>query len=297
MKISILTATYDRAKMLKKLYESLIKNIKEKLEIEWLIMDDGSTDNTKQIVEQFKEENKIQIKYKKQENQGKMVAINNLVMDATGDVMIECDSDDYFIENAFSIIEEEFNKNKYRKDIYAICFLKYDLQNKNIGKEFKNKETTMFDLYFKEGENGEKSLVYFSNIRKKYRYKLENNERFGTEARLHHEMDLKYKIICCNKPIMVCEYQKDGYTKNIQKVFIENPQGYFEYFKEILQRNMNGVLFKKRLYTIKHYILFSVLAKRGMKLANVKNLLNKILIIFLYLPGFIKTKKFDKKYK
>lgn len=297
MKISILTATYNRANLLGKLYESIIKNSKYGLEIEWLIMDDGSTDNTKQVVQQFIEGKKIQIKYNYQENQGKMIALNNLIMEVSGDVIIECDSDDYFTDDAFNIIEEEFNKNKDRKDIYAICFLKYDLQGNNIGKELKNKETTMFDLYFKEGEDGEKSLVYFSDIRKKYRYKLENNERFGTEARLHHEMDLTNKIICRNKPIMICEYQKDGYTKNIQKVFIENPHGYFEYFKEILQRNMKGVLFEKRLYTIKHYILFSVLTKTRIRLKDINDLLNKVLIIILYIPGFIKTRKFDKKSK
>lgn len=292
MKISILTATYNRANLLKNLYESLIENSKEGLEIEWLIMDDGSTDDTKQVVEKFIEEKKIQIKYDKQENQGKMTALNNLTSKVSGDVMIECDSDDYFSKNAFNIIEEEFNKNKNRKDIYAICFLKYDLHGKNIGNNFKNSETTMFDLYFKEGENGEKSLVYFSNIRKQYRYKLEKNEKFGTEARLHHEMDLNYKIVCCNKPIMVCEYRQDGYTKNIQKIFKENPYGYYEYFKEILKKDMKGVLFNKRLYTIKHYILFSVLTNKKIQIKEVKNLLNKILIICLYLPGYIKSKKF-----
>ncbi|MCI8654429.1 MAG: glycosyltransferase family 2 protein [Clostridia bacterium] len=292
MKISVLTGTYNRANLLGNLYNSLIANSKFGIEIEWLIMDDGSTDNTKQVVEKFIEEERIQIKYNRQENQGKMTALNNLINDASGDVVVECDSDDYFSENAFAIIEQEFKKYKDRKDIYAICFLKYDSQGNNIGDNFKNNETTMFDLYFKEGEKGEKSLVYFTNIRKQYKYKIENNEKFGTEARLHHEMDLKYKIACCNKPIMICEYRQDGYTKNIQKIFKENPYGYYEYFKEILKRDMRGVLFNKRLYTIKHYILFSVLTNRKIELKEVKNLLNKILIILLYLPGYIKSNKF-----
>ena len=165
MKISILTPTYNRKKLLKRLYTSLLENSKYEVDIEWLIMDDGSTDNTKEIVKEFIKENKIKIKYYKQENQGKMSAINKLVTEATGDLIIDCDSDDYFTHNAFEIIKEEYNKYKNEENIYGLCFLKYDQNNNNMGNEFKNIKTTMFDLYFKEGETGEKAIVFFSNIR------------------------------------------------------------------------------------------------------------------------------------
>ena len=287
MKISVLTPTYNRAELLKRLYESIIKQERE-IQVEWLIMDDGSTDNTKNVINSFKLENKIEIQYFYQENSGKMNAINNLVPKAKGNVIIECDSDDFFTDEAFNIIGQAFHSNENRDDLYAICFLKYDLQGKNIGKKFKEKETTMFDLYFKQGEDGEKALVYFSDIRKQYKYKLEKKERFCTEARLHHEMDLKYKIICYDEPIMVCEYQKDGYTRNIQKIFKENPYGYYKYFKEILERDMKGVSFKKRLYVIKHYILFSYLTKQYNS-KSIKNFKNKVVYYILLLPGMIKS--------
>ena len=104
LKISILTATFNRANLLKNLYES-IKNAKTNLKIEWLIMDDGSTDNTEKIIEECSKEKKFDVKYFRQKNQGKMVAINKLVKKATGDYLVECDSDDYFTNEAFSIIE------------------------------------------------------------------------------------------------------------------------------------------------------------------------------------------------
>jgi len=295
LKISILTPTYNRANLLNKLYNSLIKNIDNNIQIEWLIMDDGSTDNTEHIIEQFIEENQIQIRYFKQENQGKMVAINNLISNSTGEIIIECDSDDYFTEDAFQVIYEEYEKNKNNSNLYAMCFLKYDQFGNNMGKDLKNKETTMFDLYFKNEEDGEKALVYFSNIRKKYRYKLEKNEKFITEARLHHELDLNYKIKCINKTIMICEYQEEGYTKNINKQFIENPYGYFEYFREILQRNdLKGITLKKRLYVVKHYILFSYLTKQRINLKQVTSFWDKLFIFLLYIPGILKSRKFRK---
>ena len=291
MKISVLTATYNRANLLLKLYESIVNNLIDDVEVEWLIMDDGSTDNTKAIVKKFIEEKKLEIKYFFQENQGKMQAINNLIEVVQGDLIIECDSDDYFANDAFQIIKDEYEKNVEKfQDIYALCFLKYDQIGKNMGKNFKSEITTMFNLYFKEGEDGEKALVYNSKIRKQYKYELENGERFVTEARMYHQMDEKYKMLCVNKPIMICEYQNEGYTRNINKQFIENPYGYFQYFKEILQKDMKGVTFNKRLYAIKHYILFTYLTKNKKSYKNIKNISNKILYLFLYLPGIVKSK-------
>ena len=292
MKISVLTATYNRANLLSKLYESIKNNLKEDICVEWLIMDDGSIDETKQVVQRFVKENTLEIKYFFQENQGKMQAINNLVGHVQGNLIIECDSDDYFTNNAFEIIRNEFEKNKAKMDdFYALCFLKYDQTGKNMGNNFKNEITKMFDLYFKEGEDGEKALVFNSEIRKQYKYEFENGERFSTEARMFHKMDEKYDIICINEPIMICEYQNEGYTRNINKQFIQNPYGYFEYFKEILQKDMRGVTFKKRLYAIKHYILFATLTKQKNIAKQVKGTFNKVLILLLYIPGKIATKK------
>ena len=292
MKISVLTATYNREKYLQKLYESILNNLTSEVEVQWLIMDDGSKDETKQVVEEFIKESKVEITYFYQENQGKMQALNNLVNEAEGDLIIECDSDDYFTDNAFELIKNEFLKNKKNMDkMYALCFLKYDQNGNNMGNPFKKDITTMFDLYFKEGESGEKALVFNKEIRKQYKYELAPNERFSTEARMYHKMDEKYKIICINKPIMICEYQQEGYTRNIDKQFVENPVGYFYYFKEILQKDMKRVSLKKRLYTIKHYILFSVLANQKNIVKQANGILNKILIIGLYLPGKLATRK------
>ena len=262
MKFSILTATYNRAKCLPKLYESLIKNKSNNYEIEWLIMDDGSKDETENLIKDYIAKNEIEIKFFKQQNQGKMTAINNLAQYVTGEIWIECDSDDYFTDGAFDKIKDLYEKNKERKDIYAFAFLKIDQNGNNMGNTFKKEETTMFDLYFKEGGTGEKALAFITEVRKKYRYELEHNERFVTEARMYHKMDKDYKMICSNEYMMVCEYQEEGYTKNIDKEFVNNPFGYYMYFYEILNdMDMKGVSFGKRLYVIKHFILFSEITK------------------------------------
>ena len=292
MKFSILTATYNRAKCLPKLYESLIKNKSNNYEIEWLVMDDGSKDETENLIKDYIAKNEIEIRFFKQQNQGKMTAINNLAQYVTGEIWIECDSDDYFTDGAFDKIKDLYEKNKERKDIYAFAFLKIDQNGNNMGNTFKKEETTMFDLYFKEGGTGEKALVFITEVRKKYRYELEHNERFVTEARMYHKMDKDYKMICSNEYMMVCEYQEEGYTKNIDKEFVNNPFGYYMYFYGILnEMDMKGVSFGKRLYVIKHFILFGYLTGQKSKLSKI-GMKNKILIIILWIPGQIKSHKY-----
>ena len=294
MKISVLTATYNREKLLDKLYASLLINSNScpQIELEWLIMDDGSTDNTKTVCENYMLEKLIDVKYFYQENRGKMSAINSLVQKATGDLIIECDSDDYFTKDAFLIILQALSKCEDMRNIYALVFLKYDQDGKNMGNNFIKDDfhSTMFDLYFKEGITGEKALVFNTKIRKNFKYELEKDEKFLTEAMLHHNMDLQYEVACFNKPIMICEYKKDGYTKNINKQFTKSPYGYYEYFKEIFDQDMRGTTLKKRMYVYKHYILFSILTKQEKPIKNVKGNLNKIMVALLYFPGMVMTK-------
>ena len=294
MKLSILTATYNRSNYLPKLYESIKENLKYKVTPEWIIVDDGSTDDTKNIVQSFIDENKVIIKYLYQKNSGKMSAINEAVKMATGDLIVDCDSDDCFTNNSFEIIEKNSEKFLQNEELYGLVFLKSEENGKISGKEFSQKEhiTTMFDLYFKEDIGGEKIIVYNSKIRKQYSHQLEHNEKFITEARMYHKMDEKYKLLAINEVIEQGSYIEDGYTKNINKTFKESPYGYYMYFKELLQKDMKGVKISKRLYAIKHYILFGYLTKNTFNANLIKDRLNRFLYIILYLPGRIKSRKF-----
>ena len=120
----MLTATYNRAEDLEKLYTSLVINSNSNIEFEWLVMDDGSTDRTKVVVENFIKQNIVNIKYFYQENQGKMSAINNLMKEVTGDIVFTCDSDDYLITGAFDIIKKYADRLLNDDTVYALVFFK-----------------------------------------------------------------------------------------------------------------------------------------------------------------------------
>ena len=162
MKLSVLTATYNRSNYLEKLYKSILKNIEtSNIEAEWIIINDGSTDNTEKVIENLIFENRIEIKYLFQENSGKMEAINRGMEEVAGEMIVDCDSDDFFTDNAFRIIEQNASKLLENEKIYALCFLKQDLLGNISGKMFPKDymESKMFDLYFKQDIKGEKILV------------------------------------------------------------------------------------------------------------------------------------------
>lgn len=274
MKLSVLTATYNRSNYLEKLYKSILKNIEtSNIEAEWIIINDGSTDNTEKVIENLIFENRIEIKYLFQENSGKMEAINRGMEEVAGEMIVDCDSDDFFTDNAFRIIEQNASKLLENEKIYALCFLKQDLLGNISGKMFPKDymESKMFDLYFKQDIKGEKILVFNAEIRKKYKHELEKNEKFITEARMYHKMDEKYKIICINESIEIGEYQEDGYTKNIRKTFFNNPNGYYMYFKEILQKGLKKVKLEKKIYILKMYGLFFIIRLKNILRFYFKN--------------------------
>ena len=139
--------------------------------------------------------------------------------------------------------------------------------------------------------SGYENLELLANIQKKINKKtiLDTLD----SVNLLTEMDKKYKgLLCINKPIIVSEYLEDGYSKNIEKLFINNPYGYYHYFKECLEMNLSKIPFKKYLYLLKHYILFSYLTKKKKSEAirNVKGL-NKLMILILIIPGYYVSKK------
>lgn len=298
MKISVLTPTFNRERELERLYASLVVNNNSNIDFEWLVMDDGSTDKTKLMIENCRKQNLIDIKYFYQENKGKMSAINELMKHVSGDICLTCDSDDYLVTGAFDIIAKYSSKLLDDETVYALLFLKKGQDGKISGNKFPEDlhRSDMFSLYFREDIEGEKILVFKTEIRKKFKHELEADEKFTTESRMYNKMDIDYDVICINETIEIGDYLDDGYTKNILNVFKQSPLGYYMYFKEMLEMDLTGVKFKKKMYIYKHYILFANLAERSNPIRNVTGLRNKLMVAILWIPGTIKTKhKFSNK--
>ena len=155
MRISILTATYNRKHLLPKLYNSLVENSKTFTNFEWLIMDDGSSDNTESLVKDWIKENKIKIKYFKQKNAGKMAAINNLSKYVTGEIWIEVDSDDYFIDGVLKDISKDYET--LDKKAYGILYYRKILnaetpKDASLNKFYTKSKLSNQDSLYLQGE-------------------------------------------------------------------------------------------------------------------------------------------------
>ena len=121
--ITVLTPSYNRGDLLKNLYQSLREQIFD--DFEWIVVDDGSTDSTSEIITHFKEDKKIVIKYIKQSNGGKHTAINAGVKISTGELIIIVDSDDTLPKDSLLIINNQYLKIREDATVGGVCGLIY----------------------------------------------------------------------------------------------------------------------------------------------------------------------------
>jgi len=294
MKISIVTATYNRGHLLERLYQSILENSQDYSQIEWLIMDDGSRENTYQKVEAWQKEANFPIFLFTQKNSGKMVALNKLIPKTVGDIIIEMDDDDYFVPATFLRVVKDYESISQDASIYGIIYEKELTQNnRRIDSSLVGEVSTLYDLHYKKNADFDMALTFKGDYRRKFSYKLEHGEKFITEARMYYRMDQGMKgFLIQGDAIMICEYQADGYTKGLMNLFKNNPYGYYSFFKEVFSYSQKGILFKKRLYNIKHFILFGYLTGRHFfEMVRVPKGFNRFLFFLLYLPGRIKSKK------
>lgn len=294
MKISIVTATYNRKHLLERLYHSILENSYDYDHIEWLIMDDGSTESIDDMVEEWKSNVNFPIFLFHQKNKGKMAAINSLIPRTTGDVIIEMDDDDYFVSSVFSDIVLEHKKIMDDENIYGVIYeKKLTKNNRKIPASFSKKVYRLYDLHYKKNADFDMALTFKGDYRRLFSYELEHEEKFITEARMYYKMDQGMKgFLICDDSIMICEYQEDGYTKGIEKLFKKNPYGYYAFFREVFSYSQKGILFSKRLYNLKHFILFGYLTKKKFfEMVRIPRGINRVLFLLLYLPGRLVSKR------
>lgn len=228
--LTIFTPTYNRSYVLKNLYNSLLNQ--NNYNFIWLIVDDGSTDDTRLLVENWIKEDLINIRYIYQLNQGKHIAHNTGISNCNTELFFCVDSDDYLLNNAVESILEEYKNIKNLKNISGILTIRINRLTKlPIGKTYlpnNIKYASLGDLYEKYKFKGDTSLVFKTSILKQYLFPKIDGEKFIGEEYLYCQLDKYYKLLISDKEYYVCEYLDDGYTKNIFKTIYNNPKGYME---------------------------------------------------------------------
>ena len=237
--ITVFTPTYNRAYSLPKLYHSLCSQ--SSLDFEWLIVDDGSVDNTKQLVEMWIDEKKIKIRYFFQKNAGKPAAHNKGVKEAEGELFTCVDSDDYLKDNAVEETIKTWGKIK-NKGLVGILSFRVHSDNTPITKIKSDvKKATLHDAYKKYGLSGDTMLVFKTDIIKQFEFPIIEGEKFIPEGYIYNKIDKLGKLFILRKGLYVCEYLEDGYTHNVSKLIFNNYKGYILHINERMKNCDNEI--------------------------------------------------------
>lgn len=257
MTLTVFTPAYNRAHTIGRTYESLCRQTCK--DFEWLVVDDGSTDNTKELVEGWIKENKIPIRYIYQQNQGMHGAHNTAYANITTELNTCIDSDDFMPDDAVENIVSFWKENG--SDKYAgIIGLDQMESGEIIGTDFPDDivETTLQDFYLKGGK-GDKKLVYRTDVITKYPpYPLFEGERYVGLAYKYMLIDQDYTLLTLNKPLVTVEYQADGSSYNMFKQYWRNPKGFAFYRKAEMVTTKS---LKRKLMVCIHYVSSSIICK------------------------------------
>ena len=278
--ITVFTPSYNRAYILPKLYDSLREQTSN--DFEWVIVDDGSTDDTGTLVRKWIEEGQLEIHYYKQDNGGKQRAHNLGVKKSQGTLFVCVDSDDYvtpdFVKNhlkCLKTIEKE-------DDIAGIISLQAHEDGKPIGTYFPKglSKTKLRNLYGKLKFKGDATLAYYTDILKKYPFLVAPGEKFIGEGYVYYQIDQNYYMKVLPEILLIKEYLNDGYTKNVRKLTKDNPKSY-----AILKR-LSIIQADSWFEKYKQTILYMV----GCRMSGqhmIKNAPNKVLALLAYVPSWL----------
>lgn len=279
--LTIFTPTYNRAYILDKLYNSLL--VQSSNNFEWLIVDDGSTDNTKELIKGWMKENKIIIKYYYQKNHGKSIAHNMGVLKCNTELFTCVDSDDYLTNDAVEELVNSYKSIKNIDFITGIIARKETINNKNNNKFPNIKYTTLTDLCYKFNCDCDYLLAYKTNIIKKFEFPKIKDEKFVPEIYIYDQIDQLGKMLFLNKVLYMYEYLDDGYTVNSKKIIKDNPKGYIIACKQKMKLNNSlKVIIKNAI----RYNIGNLIIKNRHFVKELNSLKLKIIVILLYPISF-----------
>lgn len=278
--VTIFTPTYNREKTLLRLYESLLNQNSN--DFEWLIVDDGSTDNSKEVIKRFQAEDKIKIRYIYQKNQGKSAAYNLGVKNAKYNLFFCVDSDDFVGNNVINQIQKVNEIIFDKMNVVGIMGYKKNISlNKKNTKLINENYLTVSELYRRYHFNDEIALIYKTNILIDYPFPVIEGEKFVPEGYLYDQLDLIGSCYFIKDYIYYYEYQSDGYTNNSINLLKNNINGYILYSKNRLE---NSLLWQNRVRGAIQYNIANFIAKNGLSYLKNKNIL---LLLLTFVPSYV----------
>ena len=258
--LTVFTPTYNRAYILPQCYASMCRQTCK--DFVWLVVDDGSTDNTRELVASWqKNDNGFVLRYVYQENQG-MHGAHNLAYSVIDTELNTCiDSDDYMPDDAVETILRFWENCDKDDAVSGILALDEDKQGNILGTRFPKDvhRATSYDVYYKYGVTGDKKFILRSDLTRGNPYPIFPGEKYVNLATKYSLLDKDYQLLLMDAPVCIVEYLSDGSSKNMIRQYFKNPQG-FAYSRKLCMQ-LPFASFKFRYVQAAHYVSSCLILK------------------------------------
>ena len=285
MRLTIFTPTYNRAHTLGRTYNSLCRQTCK--DFEWLVIDDGSTDNTCELTQGFIEEAVIPIRYIYKENGGLYTGYNTAYANIETELNVCIDSDDYMPENAIELIIKTWNERGGEKYAGIIGLDFYADSHRPIAGFFPEglKECYLLDLYIKGIHRGDSKQVMRTDLMKQVAPQIgfEGEKNFNPVYMLLQVCDER-PLLVLNENLCFVEYQQnDSMSKAIFQQYIDSPRSFAKL--RLLEMGLKRSTLKNNIRLMVHYIASSLISKdKGW----LKKTPYKLLAFVAFVPGYLR---------
>ena len=269
-KITVFTPTYNRAHTLTRLYTSLCHQ--KNKDFIWLVVDDGSTDGTEELIKKFQSESLLEIRYFYKKNEGLCSGYNTAIEKADTELMICIDSDDYASENMIDIILDEWNKYKDDKNCTGLVGLNCTPQNEVLGGERLETGREYNDLVFRKGQIDRKFVVRTEYYKKVAPWPIIEGEKAMNPNFMNMELCRRgYRFREVDKILCVVDYQEYGMSHSVWNAYYNSAKS----FAMMRKYNLDyGIMpFSRKIVLLIHYNSSIILSKnfiRGLKESKFK---------------------------
>lgn len=236
--ITILTPTYNRASLLPRLFDSLLRQTNK--DFEWIVVDDGSTDDTREVVANLKEKcgGAFPMGYVYKANGGKHMAINIGAERARGELLFIADSDDLLTDDALETVANSWHDISDDKSFAGIAGLDIAMDTREVigsGLPQEHIDCNAIDIRYRHHVTGDMKEVFRTEVLREFPFPEFTGERFCPEQLVWFRMAWRYRLRYINKPIYIADYQPDGITAGITRARMRNPSASMLTYAELTE--------------------------------------------------------------
>ncbi|MDR2753867.1 MAG: glycosyltransferase family 2 protein [Oscillospiraceae bacterium] len=247
LRLTVFTPAYNRAHTLPRLYQSLCGQTCK--DFCWLVVDDGSQDETTRLLAQWQAEAPFCVDYVSQENRGMHAAHNTAYARIATELNVCVDSDDAMPANAVEMILTLWRGSKKEERVAGLLGLDVDMQTgQTVGTAFPAglARARMYDVYYKHGVRGDKKVVLRTELARRFPYPEFCGEKYIGLNLKYLQLDQTHEWLCRNVPLCRVEYLPDGSSRNMWRQYRRNPRGFLHYRMVLLRLPFAGFKFKLR---------------------------------------------------